>query len=203
MRRTPHPVLASDDVRGSAHPLPQGERVIEQVAPAEGRLAENILYFARALRAAGIPVGPGAVLDALEAVQGGRRRHPRGFLLDAARGVREAPRAFAPVRSGVPHLLPPPRLYRSAHGDDAAAGAEYAAPARSRRDARARGAVLRPRRQAQKGARDRARHPPDRLRPRGAAAKGFRADDECRDRRRQGSDEAASAAACRSAHAAA
>ena len=35
---------------------------------ANGRLAENILYFARALRAAGIPVGPGAVLDALEAV---------------------------------------------------------------------------------------------------------------------------------------
>jgi uncharacterized protein len=34
-----------------------------------GRLAENILYFARALRAAGIPVGPGAVLDALEALQ--------------------------------------------------------------------------------------------------------------------------------------
>ena len=33
-----------------------------------GRLAENILYFARALRAAGLPVGPGAVLDALEAV---------------------------------------------------------------------------------------------------------------------------------------
>ena len=35
---------------------------------AEGRLAENILYFARALRAAGIPLGPGAVLDALAAV---------------------------------------------------------------------------------------------------------------------------------------
>jgi hypothetical protein len=35
---------------------------------ANGRLAENIVYFARALRAAGIPVGPGAVLDALEAV---------------------------------------------------------------------------------------------------------------------------------------
>ena len=34
----------------------------------EGRLAENILYFARALRSAGMPVGPGAVLDALEAV---------------------------------------------------------------------------------------------------------------------------------------
>jgi hypothetical protein len=34
-----------------------------------GRLAENILYFARALRAAGIPVGPGSVLDALAAVE--------------------------------------------------------------------------------------------------------------------------------------
>src|SRR5687768_4076215 len=34
-----------------------------------GRLAENILYFARALRAAGIPVGPGSVLDALAAVR--------------------------------------------------------------------------------------------------------------------------------------
>src|SRR5918911_1440423 len=38
-------------------------------ADAEGRLAENILYFARALRAAGVPVGPGAVLDALAAVR--------------------------------------------------------------------------------------------------------------------------------------
>ena len=35
----------------------------------EGRLAENILYFARALRAAGMPVGPGAVLDALAALE--------------------------------------------------------------------------------------------------------------------------------------
>jgi len=35
----------------------------------DGCLAENIVYFARALRAAGIPVGPGAVLDGLEAVK--------------------------------------------------------------------------------------------------------------------------------------
>src|SRR5712672_2598638 len=34
-----------------------------------GRLAENIIYFARALRAAGLPVGPGAVMDALTAVR--------------------------------------------------------------------------------------------------------------------------------------
>ncbi|MGB8044620.1 MAG: VWA domain-containing protein, partial [Pseudolabrys sp.] len=38
------------------------------MATPEGHLAENILYFARALRAAGMPVGPGAVLDALEAL---------------------------------------------------------------------------------------------------------------------------------------
>jgi uncharacterized protein len=36
--------------------------------PPAGHLAENIVYFARALRAAGLPVGPGAVLDALAAV---------------------------------------------------------------------------------------------------------------------------------------
>ncbi len=45
------------------NPLPSGER------ERDGRLAENILYFARALRAAGIPVGPGAALDALAALQ--------------------------------------------------------------------------------------------------------------------------------------
>jgi len=39
------------------------------MAEAEGRLSENILYFARALRAAGMPVGPGAVLDALQALE--------------------------------------------------------------------------------------------------------------------------------------
>jgi len=38
------------------------------MAVPQGRLSENILYFALALRAAGIPVGPGAVLDALEAL---------------------------------------------------------------------------------------------------------------------------------------
>src|SRR3546814_18596842 len=37
--------------------------------PDGGRMAENILYFARTLRAAGLPVGPGRVLDALKAVE--------------------------------------------------------------------------------------------------------------------------------------
>src|SRR5919197_3091795 len=42
---------------------------MEHARMADGRLAENIVYFARALRAAGIPVGPGAVIDALAAIE--------------------------------------------------------------------------------------------------------------------------------------
>ncbi|MCP8940449.1 VWA domain-containing protein [Alsobacter sp. SYSU M60028] len=38
----------------------------------QGRLAENIAHFARALRAAGLPVGPGSVLDAVAAVEAAR-----------------------------------------------------------------------------------------------------------------------------------
>lgn len=48
-----------------------------------GRLAENILHFARALRDAGVPVGPGAVLDAVAAVEAagfGERRDFRAAL---------------------------------------------------------------------------------------------------------------------------
>ena len=70
------------------------------MADKQGRLAENILYFARALRAAGIPVGSGSVLDALEAVQVARigdrgdfywtlhavfvKRHEHSILFDQA-----------------------------------------------------------------------------------------------------------------------
>ena len=36
---------------------------------ASGRLGANLLYFARTLRAAGLPIGSGAVLDALRAVE--------------------------------------------------------------------------------------------------------------------------------------
>ena len=36
--------------------------------PGNGRLADNIVYFARALRKAGLKIGPGAVADAIEAV---------------------------------------------------------------------------------------------------------------------------------------
>ena len=37
--------------------------------PDGGRIAANIMHFGRALRAAGLPVGPGKVLDAVNAVQ--------------------------------------------------------------------------------------------------------------------------------------
>jgi uncharacterized protein with von Willebrand factor type A (vWA) domain len=38
-------------------------------APGGGRLLANLMYFARTLRAAGLPVGPGKLLDAVEAVR--------------------------------------------------------------------------------------------------------------------------------------
>jgi uncharacterized protein len=41
----------------------------EETSTNSGQLAQNILYFARALRDAGLPVGPGSVLDALAAVE--------------------------------------------------------------------------------------------------------------------------------------
>src|SRR5690606_21077241 len=37
--------------------------------PTDGRLAENITHFARALRRAGLPVGTGRVIDAIRAVE--------------------------------------------------------------------------------------------------------------------------------------
>ncbi len=91
----------------------------------DGRLAENILYFARALRAAGIPVGPGAVLDALEAVRtagvGTRedfywtlhavfvKRHEHSILFDQAFRIFFRKRAF--VDKLMASLLPqaPPK----------------------------------------------------------------------------------------------
>jgi uncharacterized protein with von Willebrand factor type A (vWA) domain len=76
------------------------EVVTDQAEQQRGRLAENIVYFARALRKAGIPVGPGSVMDALEAVHaagiGTRqdfywtlhsvfiKRHEQTFLFDQA-----------------------------------------------------------------------------------------------------------------------
>ena len=129
---TPHPVLAPDDVRGSDHPLPQEERETTNA----GRLADNIVYFARALRRAGLPVGPGAVLDALQAVQAAGlstredfywtlhaifvKRHEHSLVFDQAfriffqrRGYLEQLMALmSPVAPGGPAAAPPPAAAR-------------------------------------------------------------------------------------------
>jgi hypothetical protein len=42
---------------------------INHLAPPTGNIADNVVGFARALRAAGLPVGPGAVIDAMHALQ--------------------------------------------------------------------------------------------------------------------------------------
>jgi uncharacterized protein len=46
---------------------------------ASGHLAENIMHFARVLRQAGIPVGPGTVLDAIDAAMSGPLRKREDF----------------------------------------------------------------------------------------------------------------------------
>ncbi len=95
-----------------------------------GRLAENILYFARALRAAGIPVGPGAVLDAIEAVKaagvGARedfywtlhavfvKRHEHSLLFDQAFHIFFRRRGYidqlmAMMLPQAPSVPPPPK----------------------------------------------------------------------------------------------
>src|ERR1700756_5976591 len=42
---------------------------MDHLAPPTGQMADNIIGFARALRAAGLPVGPGSVIDAMNALQ--------------------------------------------------------------------------------------------------------------------------------------
>ena len=42
---------------------------INHLAAPTGNIADNVVGFARALRAAGLPVGPGAVIDAMNALQ--------------------------------------------------------------------------------------------------------------------------------------
>lgn len=95
------------------------------MAAAEGRLAENIVYFARALRVAGIPVGPGAVLDALEALNVARvgarddfywtlhavfvKRHEHTILFDQAFRIFFRKRGYIEklIASMIPQTLEP------------------------------------------------------------------------------------------------
>ena len=50
--------------------MTDGGRTADALAEVDGsKLAENIMHFARVLRRAGLPVGPGQVLDAIQAVE--------------------------------------------------------------------------------------------------------------------------------------
>lgn len=95
------------------------------MAAPEGRLAENIVYFARALRAAGMPVGPGAVLDAIEALNVARvgarddfywtlhavfvKRHEHTILFDQAFRIFFRKRGYIEklIASMIPQTLEP------------------------------------------------------------------------------------------------
>ena len=158
----------------------------------EGRLAENILYFARALRAAGIPLGPGSVLDALAAVRaagvGGKedfywtlhavfvKRHEHSVLFDQAFRIFFRKRGYLE------------RLIAMMSPEMTGAPAQANEPQASQRvlDALFQGA----REDRAREAGDRARRALHRVRPRGAGEEGLRADERGRDRAGQGRDQA-------------
>jgi uncharacterized protein with von Willebrand factor type A (vWA) domain len=50
------------------HPAQDGI-VVPPVPPGEGRFADNIVFFARTLRKAGLKIGPASIADAIEAVE--------------------------------------------------------------------------------------------------------------------------------------
>ena len=65
--RPPADIEARDPVM-AATPSPAALSALLGAMP-RGRLADNVVYFIRMLRTAGLPVGPAKVLDALAAVQ--------------------------------------------------------------------------------------------------------------------------------------
>jgi uncharacterized protein len=96
-------------------------------AAGAGRLAGNILYFARALRVAGIPVGPGTVLEALAAVDAAKvgtredfywtlhavfvKRHEHTILFDQAFRIFFRRRGYLErlLAMSMPQVLAPPK----------------------------------------------------------------------------------------------
>ena len=69
--------------------------------PEDGKLAHNIAHFARALRKAGLPIGPGRMLDAIRAVEaaGFDRREDFYYTLQAVFVSRPEERASSPRSS--------------------------------------------------------------------------------------------------------
>ena len=147
----------------------EGTRVTDGSArQGEGRLADNIAYFARALRAAGLPVGPGAVLDAIAAVEAARigtredfywtlhavfvKRHEHSILFDQAFRIFWRRRAL--IEKLIAQMSPIAR--RRGQGGEEAAGW---------RSARSRSPGLAPAGEAGAGREDGILRPPHRLRP--------------------------------------
>jgi uncharacterized protein with von Willebrand factor type A (vWA) domain len=56
-----------------------GANANQNITGPSGKLAENIMHFARILREAGMPIGSGAVLDALDAAQSGVLKERQDF----------------------------------------------------------------------------------------------------------------------------
>src|SRR6056297_2482922 len=64
-----HPPVAGARLRPKRNNMTESAARDFPATPEGGRFAANVAQFARALRAAGLPVGPGRVLRALEAIE--------------------------------------------------------------------------------------------------------------------------------------
>ena len=95
---------------------------IDHLNPPTGQMADNVIGFARALRAAGIPVGPGAVIDALNALQVIEIGNRADVFTTLEIDLRQAPRACADLRAGLRAVLPRRRGVEAHAGFGAAAG---------------------------------------------------------------------------------
>ena len=146
----------------------------------DGRLADNIVYFARTLRKAGMRVGPASVKDAIEAVlaAGIGSRDDFYWTLHAVLVTRHEDHAG--LRRGVPAVLEVARTDREDAGDVFAGchGQAGAAEAAGRRKPRQPGDVRGPPqgRAAARNPGDRSRRALHRVRQRGVARQGLRPD---------------------------
>ncbi len=140
----------------------------------DGRLAENIVYFARALRAAGIPgCRPGRGAGCRSTRCASRSRRADFYWTLHAVFVKRHGRARL-FPASIRHLLPPPRLSRQADGlarGTSAAAREGSARSPARRVGGR--AVLRLARIGARRPRHRDRRPPHGLRPRAVEKKDF------------------------------
>ena len=173
-------VLGRDRQRAAP---PGACRSMEITAAGSGRFARNVMHFARALRAAGLPVGPGRVLEALRAVEavGFESRQDLYWTLHSVFVNRRDQRELfdqcfhifwrdPQLLERMMHLLLP-----TAGGREAAGRAGGGQPARGR-GAEPAASPARARAGRRRSRRARAGCGADLVGPRAAAGQGFRAD---------------------------